>query len=57
MTVFEKCSSAATSQGGALARRRAEAIAARFPLVSERRQSRAGSPVGGEQKIVEIAAR
>jgi branched-chain amino acid transport system ATP-binding protein len=39
----------------ALARRRADAIAARFPLVSERRRSRAGSLSGGEQKIVEIA--
>ena len=38
-----------------LARRRAEAIAERFPLVRERRHSRAGSLSGGEQKIVEIA--
>ena len=36
-------------------RRRAEAVAERFPLVAERRQERAGSLSGGEQKIVELA--
>ena len=36
-------------------RRRAEAIAEQFPLVRERRNARAGSLSGGEQKIVEIA--
>jgi len=35
--------------------RRAEAVAARFPIVSERRHERAGSLSGGEQKIVELA--
>jgi ABC-type branched-subunit amino acid transport system ATPase component len=38
-----------------LARRRAEEIADRFPLVKERRSERAGSLSGGQQKIVEIA--
>ncbi|MGZ4381340.1 MAG: ABC transporter ATP-binding protein [Gaiellaceae bacterium] len=37
------------------ARRRAEAIAEQFPLVAERRNAKAGSLSGGEQKIVEIA--
>jgi branched-chain amino acid transport system ATP-binding protein len=36
-------------------RRRAEAVAERFPLVGERRHERAGSLSGGQQKIVEIA--
>ena len=36
-------------------RKRAEAIAAQFPLVQERRNAKAGSLSGGEQKIVEIA--
>jgi branched-chain amino acid transport system ATP-binding protein len=36
-------------------RRRAEAVAARFPLVVERRHERAGSLSGGEQKLVELA--
>jgi branched-chain amino acid transport system ATP-binding protein len=35
--------------------RRAESIAARFPIVAERRRERAGSLSGGEQKIVELA--
>ncbi|MGZ4382274.1 MAG: ABC transporter ATP-binding protein [Gaiellaceae bacterium] len=35
--------------------RRADAVAARFPFVAERRQERAGSLSGGEQKIVELA--
>jgi branched-chain amino acid transport system ATP-binding protein len=38
-----------------LARRRAEAIAERFPLVRERRHERAGELSGGQQKLVEIA--
>ena len=36
-------------------RRRADAVAERFPLVAERRDERAGSLSGGEQKIVELA--
>ena len=36
-------------------RARAEAIAEQFPLVRERRNAKAGSLSGGEQKIVEIA--
>jgi branched-chain amino acid transport system ATP-binding protein len=56
MTVFENVLVGGhVLKDSALARRRAEAIAVRFPLVSERRQSRAGSLSGGEQKIVEIA--
>jgi branched-chain amino acid transport system ATP-binding protein len=39
----------------ALVRRRAEAAAARFPLVAERREERAGELSGGQQKVVEIA--
>src|SRR5207244_12708117 len=38
----------------AVARRAAE-IAARFPLVAERRGDKAGSLSGGQQKLVEIA--
>jgi branched-chain amino acid transport system ATP-binding protein len=38
----------------ALVRRRAEAIAERFPLVAERRHERAGALSGGQQKLVEI---
>jgi branched-chain amino acid transport system ATP-binding protein len=37
------------------ARRKIEEVAARFPIVRERRHARAGSLSGGEQKIVEIA--
>ena len=37
------------------ARRRADALGERFPLLRERRDERAGSLSGGEQKIVEIA--
>jgi branched-chain amino acid transport system ATP-binding protein len=36
-------------------RRRAEAVAARFPIVAERRHNKAGALSGGQQKIVEIA--
>ncbi|HXD68945.1 MAG TPA: ABC transporter ATP-binding protein [Gaiellales bacterium] len=36
-------------------RRRAEAVAERFPIVAERRRDRAGALSGGQQKIVEIA--
>ncbi len=39
----------------AMVRRRAEEVAERFPIVARRRNSRAGSLSGGEQKIVEIA--
>lgn len=39
----------------ALVRRRAEAIAERFPLLKERRRERAGELSGGQQKLVEIA--
>jgi len=38
-------------------RRRAEAVAERFPIVAERRTERAGSLSGGEQKLVELAHR
>jgi len=38
-----------------LARRRADELAERFPLVRERRNERAGSLSGGQQKLVEIA--
>ena len=38
-----------------LVRRRAEAIAERFALIDERRDDRAGSLSGGQQKLVEIA--
>ena len=36
-------------------RRRIDEIAARYPIVRERRRERAGSLSGGEQKLVEIA--
>jgi branched-chain amino acid transport system ATP-binding protein len=36
-------------------RRRAEALAERFPIVRERRNDRAGELSGGQQKVVEIA--
>jgi branched-chain amino acid transport system ATP-binding protein len=39
----------------ALARTRAEAIAAEFAIVRERRHDRAGELSGGQQKLVEIA--
>ena len=39
----------------ATVRRRAEAVAERFPIVAERRRDRAGALSGGQQKIVEIA--
>ena len=35
--------------------RRAEEVAARFPIVADRRHERAGSLSGGEQKLVELA--
>jgi branched-chain amino acid transport system ATP-binding protein len=38
-----------------LVRRRAEALAERFPLIRERRRDRAGSLSGGQQKLIEIA--
>jgi len=38
-----------------LVRRRAEAIAERFPLIAARRSERAGELSGGQQKLVEIA--
>jgi branched-chain amino acid transport system ATP-binding protein len=39
----------------ALAARRAEAVAERFPIVAERRHERAGTLSGGQQKLIEIA--
>jgi branched-chain amino acid transport system ATP-binding protein len=39
----------------AVVRGRIENVAQRFPMVEERRRTRAGSLSGGEQKIVEIA--
>jgi branched-chain amino acid transport system ATP-binding protein len=38
-----------------LVRRRADALAERFPLIRERRRDRAGSLSGGQQKLIEIA--
>ncbi len=38
-----------------LARRRAEEVATRFPLVADRLHDRAGALSGGQQKLVEIA--
>jgi branched-chain amino acid transport system ATP-binding protein len=56
MTVFENVLVGGhVLKDAALAERRAQEIASRFPLVAERRRSRAGSLSGGEQKIVEIA--
>jgi branched-chain amino acid transport system ATP-binding protein len=37
------------------AKRRAELVAERFPIVRERRRERAGELSGGQQKIIEIA--
>lgn len=42
-------------RGRGAARTKIEAVADRFPIVRERRRTRAGSLSGGEQKIVEIA--
>ena len=42
-------------RGSSDVRRRAEELAERFPLITERRHERAGSLSGGEQKTVEIA--
>ena len=39
----------------ALLQQRIDGVAERFPIVAERRQTRAGSLSGGEQKLVEIA--
>ncbi|HET8606740.1 MAG TPA: ABC transporter ATP-binding protein [Gaiellaceae bacterium] len=39
----------------ALVRRRAHEIAERFPIVAERRNDRAGSLSGGQQKLIELA--
>jgi branched-chain amino acid transport system ATP-binding protein len=41
--------------GGHVLRDRADAIAARFAIVAERRDARAGALSGGQQKLVEIA--
>jgi branched-chain amino acid transport system ATP-binding protein len=38
-----------------LVRRRADALAERFPLIRERRRDQAGSLSGGQQKLIEIA--
>ena len=38
-----------------LVRRRAEALAERFPLIRERRRDQAGELSGGQQKLIEIA--
>jgi branched-chain amino acid transport system ATP-binding protein len=38
-----------------LVRRRAEALAERFPLIRERRRDQAGALSGGQQKLIEIA--
>src|SRR5207244_11744514 len=42
-------------RGRGAVRRRAEELAERFPLIGERRNERAGSLSGGEQKTVELA--
>jgi branched-chain amino acid transport system ATP-binding protein len=38
-----------------LVRRRADALAERFPLIRERRRDQAGALSGGQQKLIEIA--
>jgi branched-chain amino acid transport system ATP-binding protein len=56
MTVWENILMGAhILRDAAEVRRRAEAVAERFPLVRNRRGDRAGSLSGGQQKIVEIA--
>ena len=56
MTVWENVLMGAHVLGDrAYARRRIEEVAERFPIVRERRHSRAGSLSGGEQKLVELA--
>jgi branched-chain amino acid transport system ATP-binding protein len=56
MTVWENVLMGAhILRDGAAVRRRAEAIAERFPIVAERRRDRAGALSGGQQKIIEIA--
>jgi branched-chain amino acid transport system ATP-binding protein len=58
MTVFENVLVGGhVLKDSGLARRRAEAIAARFPLVAERRQSRAGSLSGGSRRSSRSPAR
>jgi branched-chain amino acid transport system ATP-binding protein len=56
MTVWENVLMGAHVVGDrAYARRRIEEVAERFPIVRERRHSKAGSLSGGEQKLVELA--
>jgi len=56
MTVWENVLMGAhILRDAAAVRRRAEAIAERFPIVAERRRDRAGALSGGQQKIIEIA--
>jgi branched-chain amino acid transport system ATP-binding protein len=56
MTVWENVLMGAHVLGDrAHARRRIEEVAERFPIVRERRHSKAGSLSGGEQKLVELA--
>jgi branched-chain amino acid transport system ATP-binding protein len=56
MTVWENVLMGAHVLGDrAHARRRIEEVADRFPIVHERRHSKAGSLSGGEQKLVELA--
>jgi branched-chain amino acid transport system ATP-binding protein len=56
MTVWENLLMGAhILRDSAEVRRRAAAVAERFPIVAERRRERAGSLSGGQQKIVEIA--
>jgi branched-chain amino acid transport system ATP-binding protein len=56
MTVWENVLLGAHVLGDrAHARRRIEEVADRFPIVRERRNSKAGSLSGGEQKLVELA--
>jgi branched-chain amino acid transport system ATP-binding protein len=56
MTVWENVLMGAHVMGDrAYAKRRIEEVANRFPIVHERRHSKAGSLSGGEQKLVELA--
>jgi branched-chain amino acid transport system ATP-binding protein len=56
MTVWENLLMGAfILSGSAQIRRRAEGVAALFPIVAERRHAAAGSLSGGEQKQVELA--
>jgi branched-chain amino acid transport system ATP-binding protein len=56
MTVWENVLIGAhTLRDQQVARRRAQALEERFPIIRERRNDRAGSLSGGQQKLIEIA--